>query len=115
MAIRRLFAGSRAESIVSLAANLRYFRRTVAGLSQETLASKSGVSRAVIARIERGAIDTSLSTLLALCDSLGISIVLLLMTARERRAMKALLGGSNPIEQLGLVFVTGYLPSAKKK
>ena len=49
-----------------------------AGLTQETLAAKSGVSRVTIARLEAGEQDPHYETLLALARGLGVSLETLL-------------------------------------
>lgn len=53
---------------------LEYYRR-MAGMSQEELAEKSGVSRPVIVKIEnRGTDGVRSKTLLLLADALNISV-----------------------------------------
>lgn len=49
-------------------------RRTALGLSLEELASRSGVSRAMISRIERGEVHASAVVLDNLCAGLGFSL-----------------------------------------
>jgi transcriptional regulator with XRE-family HTH domain len=54
--------------------NLERIRRN-AGLSQEALAEKSGISRPVIVRIENGGIDRATGrTIRKLAEALGCSI-----------------------------------------
>ena len=53
---------------------LEEFRRK-AGLSQEALAEKSGVSRPIIVKIENGGIDAVIGrNIRKLADALGVSI-----------------------------------------
>jgi transcriptional regulator with XRE-family HTH domain len=47
-------------------------RRLLAGLTQEQLAEKSGVSRTYLARLETGRQDPTLSTLEKLAKALGV-------------------------------------------
>jgi len=67
-------AASRAELFVtdaeSLALACRRMRR-YAGLSQRALAAKSGVAKTTIDRIETGAVDPTIGTLLKLIDGTG--------------------------------------------
>lgn len=42
-------------------------------MSQETLALKAGVSPSSIARIEKGSINTTISTAMHLAEKLGVS------------------------------------------
>lgn len=51
--------------------------RRLAGLTQQELAAKAGVSPNVIGRIERGGIDPHLTTLTALAEALGVSVAVL--------------------------------------
>lgn len=50
--------------------------RKAAGLTHETLAQRSGVSRMTVQRTEAGKIDPRLSTLLVLARSLGMDVML---------------------------------------
>lgn len=47
-------------------------RRKACGLSQEGLALQAGIDRTFVSLMERGQRQPSLSTLFALCESLGI-------------------------------------------
>jgi transcriptional regulator with XRE-family HTH domain len=47
--------------------------RRARGLSQESLAALAGLSRAFVGEIERGEVNLSFSTLVALADGLNIS------------------------------------------
>ena len=53
-------------------------RRQQAGLSQDALAEKSGLSMAYISEIERKATNPSLTTLAKLAEGLGLSVAELL-------------------------------------
>lgn len=46
-------------------------RRLAAGLTQESLAFKSGVHEVHLRRIERGSTNVSMATLMAVCEQLG--------------------------------------------
>jgi transcriptional regulator with XRE-family HTH domain len=50
--------------------------RKAAGLNQEEISEKSGVSRKTVSRIETGAIDPRLSTLEVLARSMGMELML---------------------------------------
>ena len=52
--------------------------RTAAGLSQAALAEAAHLSNETISRIERGAYDASLTSMVALADALGVSVDFLL-------------------------------------
>ena len=58
--------------------------RTAAGLSQAALAEAAHLSNETISRIERGAYDASLQSIVALADALGVSVDFLL--GRTERA-----------------------------
>jgi len=62
-------------TIVSLIDALRSARRA-AGLSQEELAARAGVSRMTVQKVEAGAIDPRLSTVTVLMRVLGLEVVL---------------------------------------
>lgn len=49
--------------------------RSASGMTLMTLATKSGVSAAMISKIERGQVSASLSTLNALAEALGLPII----------------------------------------
>ncbi|MFF8458504.1 helix-turn-helix transcriptional regulator [Streptomyces albidoflavus] len=49
--------------------------RLAAGLTQEQVALATGIDRPSVVRIERGQQDARLSTLLRLCDALGVRLV----------------------------------------
>lgn len=49
--------------------------RLAAGLTQEQVALATGIDRPSVVRIERGQQDAKLSTLLRLCDALGVRLV----------------------------------------
>lgn len=53
--------------------NLRVARKA-AGLEQEELASRSGISQGTISRIERGSPAPSVETALALARALGLTV-----------------------------------------
>lgn len=53
------------------------------GLSQRKLSELSGVHHVSIARLESGQLDPQLSTLLKLCDALGIDLNQLVGVARK--------------------------------
>lgn len=48
--------------------------RTAAGLSQEQLAERAGLSRAGISHLEQGSKRPSLASAWALADALGVSV-----------------------------------------
>jgi transcriptional regulator with XRE-family HTH domain len=52
--------------------------RTKRGLSQQTLAEKSGLSREYVARLETGQHNPSLATLQRLATALGVPVTRLL-------------------------------------
>ena len=49
--------------------------RKAAGLSQEALATRAGLSRMTVQRIESGQIDPRLSTLLEMARALGLELM----------------------------------------
>lgn len=49
--------------------------RKAAGLSQETLAERAGLSRMTVQRTEAGQIDPRLSTLLVMARALGLELM----------------------------------------
>jgi len=55
-------------------------------LSQEALAALSGLSRTHVGEIERGLVDLSLSSLVAIADGLGMSAVEILNCYERRLA-----------------------------
>jgi len=70
-----------------LATNVRV-HRAAAGLSQESLAERSGIKRSYIGAIERAEVDVRLSTLAKVADGLGIEPFRLLIAAdRQLRAL----------------------------
>ncbi len=70
------------ELITRVAKNL-WMARVAAGMTQDGLADRSGVSRATIAQIECGATDCRVSTLAQIARALGISPVLLLLNEND--------------------------------
>lgn len=64
-------------SMTNIAQNLKFYRG-LAGLTQEELAHRSGVTLASINRIERGQVNKPHKpTLLALCKALKVSLEVL--------------------------------------
>lgn len=63
--------------------------RRVAGLSQAELASRCRVAAGTISRIERGAFEPSLSTLVAIAEVLGISPSEILLGTSDPVALSA--------------------------
>ncbi|QOV92477.1 helix-turn-helix domain-containing protein [Humisphaera borealis] len=61
--------------------------RDLAGLTQNDLAARSGVSRATIAQIETGHADPRLSTLVEIARALGLSVIVLLATRTDIQAI----------------------------
>lgn len=57
--------------------------RTQAGISQEALARRAGLSLRTVARIEAGE-DTKVQTLAAIADALGVAVSDLLTTERDQ-------------------------------
>jgi len=60
--------------MISFGRALREARRT-AGLSQAELAGRAGVSRMTVQKVESGAIDPRMSTVLVLFRALGLELV----------------------------------------
>jgi transcriptional regulator with XRE-family HTH domain len=61
--------------------------RTAAGLTQEQLAFRAGLSRPYVSQLERDLKSPTLDTLFLLCDALGVSaadVVGRVETARKR-------------------------------
>lgn len=56
--------------------------RHAAGLNQDNLATRSGLSRKTVNRLETGAIDPRLSTLEVIAQALGMEIMLVPSTIR---------------------------------
>lgn len=61
------------EALSRFGRNLRSARRT-AGLSQEVLASRAGISRSYLGRVEAGGSECRFLTAMRLADGLGIGI-----------------------------------------
>lgn len=61
----------RPDVLVHVAANVRRLRQA-AGLSQQSLAERSGVSRRMLVNIEKGDVNVSLGTLDRLAEALGV-------------------------------------------
>ncbi len=49
-------------------------RRNVVGMTQEDLASVTGIPQANLSKIERGAVTAKFDTYLRLCQALGIDL-----------------------------------------
>jgi transcriptional regulator with XRE-family HTH domain len=58
--------------------------RTLAGLTLAELSARSGVSTAMISKIERGQVSASLSTLSALADAVGVPLINFFAATAER-------------------------------
>lgn len=67
--------------------NLKKYR-VQCGLTQETLAEKTGISTAFYANIERGAKGMSILTLKKLAEALGVSVDYLLYEETAKTHMK---------------------------
>ena len=74
-------------------------RRTAAGLTQESLAAKAGVSRASVVNIERGRQGVSLSTLYQLADALDCQPSALLPAPAEIAVVDVLIGHASPEDE----------------
>lgn len=61
--------------------------RSAAGLTQQMLAKRSGISRATIAQIEAGDSDPRQSTIAFLAAALGVSPIALILSPREAAAL----------------------------
>jgi len=68
-------------------------QRILAGMTQEKLAEKSGISLSFLGHIERGTRKSSLDTLVKICNALKVSPSLLLQDSLE----EDLLGDNNNI------------------
>ncbi|HUO11092.1 MAG TPA: helix-turn-helix transcriptional regulator [Phycisphaerae bacterium] len=84
---------SQIQSTISLAGTFAQnllVARTAADLTQQALATASGVSRATIAQLESGVGDPKLSTIQQLAEALGVSPILLLLRKSELNALASL-------------------------
>ncbi len=70
------------ETMGAISENLRRFRRS-AGLSQETLAEKSGLHAKHVQRLEKGAANTTVATIAALAHGLGIKVEALVRESKK--------------------------------
>ena len=64
-------------------------RRRKLGMNMETFAKAAGLSKAHVSSLERGRSDTHLSTLEAVARALGVPIVYLFRSRRERNFVPA--------------------------
>src|SRR3954471_23061759 len=74
-------------------------RRGALGLSLDETAAKSGVSRAMVSRIERGEVHASAVVLDRLCAGLGISLSALFAREAVARASPLLRHAEQPVWQ----------------
>jgi transcriptional regulator with XRE-family HTH domain len=79
-------ASDRAAAVETLAAELRE-RRRGQGLSLEALSARSGVSRSMISKVERGEAVPSTVVLSRLAEALGATFAQLMMPAPEREIL----------------------------
>lgn len=79
-------AADRAAAVGTLAAELRE-RRRIQGLSLEALSARSGVSRSMISKVERGEAVPSTVVLSRLAEALGATFAQLMMPAPEREIL----------------------------
>lgn len=63
------------------------------GLSQRALSEKTGLTQAMISKIESGAVDPRLSTLTTLARAVGLELALVPPFARS--ALSAMIGGAH--------------------
>jgi transcriptional regulator with XRE-family HTH domain len=63
--------------------------RDLAGLTQTELATRSGVSRSYITRIERGTVEATISTLARLAEALGVTMSQLIGDGAVRQRPEA--------------------------
>jgi transcriptional regulator with XRE-family HTH domain len=78
--------GARSAEMEQIAAELRE-RRRAQGLSLESLSTRSGVSRSMISKVERGEAVPSTVVLSRLAEALGTTFAELMMPAPEREIL----------------------------
>ena len=72
-----------------------HIARQRANLTQAQLAEAAGLTDETVSRIERGTYEPALSTMMALADTLEVSVDELIGRARQRRA--AAIGSRTPL------------------
>lgn len=74
---------SRPSVLIHVASNLRRLRQN-AGLSQQDLSDRAGVSRRMLVSIEKGDVNVSLNTLDRLAEQLGVQLYALVQPPESR-------------------------------
>src|SRR4051812_3281046 len=89
---------AKVESIDSILAKNLVAARIIAGVTQQALANRAGISRATVAQLETGCSDPRLSTVVDLAEALGVVPMVLLAGVREVRLLATLAQGiENPL------------------
>ncbi|NYT59616.1 helix-turn-helix transcriptional regulator [Alcaligenaceae bacterium] len=68
--------------IISLAANLEAIRKA-SGLTQSQLAERAGLNRMTVQRLESGALDPRMSTLMEMARAMGMELMLVPQSLRQ--------------------------------
>lgn len=97
---------------VMLGQNIKRYR-LFAGMNQDGLAEKAGMSSQAISKIERGVENVALDNLIAIAKAMDITLEELVCQDQEKRVIKIVLSRDNAktikqaIDELGKVLTVG--------